>query len=451
MGADWPQFRGVRGMGLSADRDLPVEFGADQNVVWKTAVPPGHSSPIVAGGRIFLTAVDGDKLLTICLERKTGKMLWQREAPRPRKEGFQKTNGPASPTPVSDGKWVYVFFGDFGMMAYDLEGKEKWRQPMGPFNNVNGHGSSPIVAGNLLVLICDQDTDSYVVAMDKRTGKTVWKVERPEVTRGYATPAVYRPLQGGVEELIVPGAYQLASYELATGKKLWWVNGMAWQLKCVPVIDGDTIYINAWETGGDFETPPAILSWEQMLAKYDRNGDKEITLGEAPDQERWMQNNDLNFNKKIEARDWEFWILHRTAQNSVLAIAPAGRRGDLTKEVMWRYRKSLPNVPSPLLVNNTLFLVKDGGVVTTLDPKTGTVQKQGRVPNAIEQYWASPVAGDGKVYLVSQACKVSVLKAEPQWEVLQMNDLNDDCFATPVLLDGGIYLRTRSWLYFFRK
>lgn len=451
MGADWPQFRGVRGMGLSADRDLPVEFGADRNVVWKTAVPPGHSSPIVVGTRIFLSAVEGDKLLTICLERKTGKMLWQREAPRPRKEGFQKTNGPASPTPVSDGKWVYVFFGDFGMLAYDFEGKEKWRQPMGPFNNVNGHGASPIVAGNLLVLICDQDTDSYVVAMDKRTGKTVWKVERPEVTRGYATPAVYRPTKGGVEELIVPGAYQLASYELATGKKLWWVNGMAWQLKCVPVIDGDTIYINAWETGGDFETPPAILSWEQMLAKYDRNGDKEITLEEAPDQERWMQNNDLNFNKRIEARDWEFWILHRTAQNSVLAIAPAGRRGDLTKEVMWRYRKSLPNVPSPLLVNNTLFLVKDGGVVTTLDPKTGAVHKQGRVPNAIEQYWASPVGGDGKVYLVSQACKVSVLKAEPQWEVLQMNDLNDDCFATPVLLDGGIYLRTRSWLYFFRK
>lgn len=438
-------------MGLSEDRNLPAEFGVDKNVVWKATVPPGHSSPILIGPRIFLTAIEGETLVTICLDRKTGKPLWKKESPRPRREHFQKTNSPASPSPVSDGKLVYVFFGDFGMLAYDMDGNERWRQPMGPFNNANGHGSSPILAGDLLILICDQDTESYVIAMDKHTGGTVWKVERPEVTRGYATPAVYQPSKGGVKELIVPGAYQLISYELATGKKLWWVNGMAWQLKCVPIIEGDTIYINAWEIGGDFETPPAILTWEEMLAKYDKNGDHEITLAEAPDQERWMQNNDLNFNKKIEQRDWEFWILHRTAQNSVLAITPAGRRGDLTNEVMWRYRKSLPNVPSPLLVNNVLFLVKDGGVVTTLNPKTGSVYKQARVPDAIEQYWASPVSGDGKVYLVSQACKVSVLKAQPQWEVIRMNDLDDDCFATPALLDGGIYLRTRAWLYFFRN
>src|SRR5262245_8503872 len=116
-GADWPQFRGPQGTGLSADKRLPVELGPAKNVVWKTALPPGHSSPILVGSRIFLTAYECDKLFTICLDRATGKIQWRREAPRPRKENLQKTNSPASPSPVSDGKTVYVFFGDYGMLA----------------------------------------------------------------------------------------------------------------------------------------------------------------------------------------------------------------------------------------------------------------------------------------------------------------------------------------------
>lgn len=450
--ADWPQFRGPLGMGLSKDKNLPVEVGADKNVRWKTAVPPGHSSPILVGSRIFLTAHEGEALLTICLDRASGKELWRKEAPRPRKENFQKTNSPASPSPVSDGRTVYVFFGDYGMIAYGMNGEERWKLPMGPFNNANGHGSSPMLHGDLLVLLCDQDTDSFLIVLDKNTGKTRWKVERPEVTRGYATPAVYQPAKGGPKELIVPGAYQLISYELETGKKLWWVNGMAWQLKCVPIIDGDTIYINAWETGGDFEATPDVMTWEDLLKNYDKNGDQKVTPDEAPpNMKNWFANNDLNFNNAIEERDWAFWRLHRTVQNAISAIRPAGKRGDLTSEVLWRYRKSLPNTPSPLLYNDTLFLVKDGGVVTTLNPKNGEVYKQARVTGAIEQYWASPVGGDGKVYLLSSACKLSVLKAESQWEVLQVNDLDDTCFATPALVDGGIYLRTGHHLYFFKR
>lgn len=448
--ADWPQFRGPQGTGLTADKKLPVEIAKDRNAVWKTAVPAGHSSPILAGTRIFLTAYEGDKLFTICLDRSTGKVQWKREAPRPRVEGFQKTNSPTSPSPVTDGTIVYAFFGDFGVIAYGMDGEERWKLPLGPFNNANGHGSSPMLADNMLILLCDQDTNSYLLALDKKTGKQIWRVERPEVTRGYATPGVFTP-KNGPKELIVPGAYQLISYELKTGKKLWWVSGMAWQLKCVPIFDGDTIIINAWESGGDFDNAPEVLSWEAMLQKYDKDDDKIISVQEAPDMQRWMKDNDLNLDNRIDARDWEFWILHRTVQNSVSAIQPNGRRGDLTKHVIWRYRKSLPNVPSPLLINNTLFLVKDGGVVTTLNPKTGEVYKQARVPGAIEQYWASPVGGDGKVYLLSQACKLSVLSAEPQWEVLKVNDLDDDCFATPALVDGGIYLRTKNSLYFFKN
>src|ERR1043166_6671595 len=153
---DWTQFRGPNGSGIAESTKLPVEFGPERNVVWRTSLPPGHSSPVLTANRIFLTGVDRDKLLTVCLDRANGKILWKREAPRPRKEGMQETNSPASPSPVTDGSNVYVFFGDFGMISYSGERDERWRLPMGPFNNQNGHGSSPILAGGLLVLICDQ-------------------------------------------------------------------------------------------------------------------------------------------------------------------------------------------------------------------------------------------------------------------------------------------------------
>jgi len=149
---------------------------------------------------------------------------------------------------------VYVFFGDYGLIAYSYEGKERWRKPLGPFNNVNGHGSSPIVVDGLVVLLCDQDTDSYVLALDKATGHVRYRIERPEVTRSYSIPTVYRP-KNGPAELVIPGSYLVIAYDLATGEKLWWVRGMSWQQKSAAVVDGDIVYVCGWESGGDTVTP----------------------------------------------------------------------------------------------------------------------------------------------------------------------------------------------------
>ena len=188
-------------------------------------------------------------------------------SPRPRREQFQVTNTAASSSPATDGRSVYVFFGDLGLQAFDLDGKEQWRLPLGPFNNMNGHGTSPILEGDLLLLVCDQDAGSYMIAVDKNTGRTRWKVERPEITRGYATPAIFRPRAGPVE-VIVPGAYLLVAYAVETGEKLWWVRGMSWQPKSAPVISGDMIFAQSWETGGEAETPSETPTFEETLEKY---------------------------------------------------------------------------------------------------------------------------------------------------------------------------------------
>ena len=219
----------------------------------------------------------------------------------------------------------------------------------------------------------------------------------------------------------------------------------------MPVISGDTIYISTWETGGDFETPPSVDPWNIVEEKYDADKDGRLTPEEIlPIFKRGFYDYDLNKDGVLDAQEWEAYIRLRAAANSVMAIRPQGK-GDLSSQVMWRYRKSLPNIPSPLLYGGALFLVKDGGVVTTLNPKTGEVLKQSRIPGAIESYWSSPVAADGKVYMLSQGCKLSVLAGQPQWEVLKVNDLDDECFATPAIADQSLYVRTRSWLYCFRE
>src|SRR5215471_3335874 len=198
---DWSQFRGPNGTGVSAATGLPTEFGPDKNVVWKTTLPPGHSSPVLTRNRIFVTAHSAEKenhkLFVICLDRQTGKQIWQREVHRSQTGRLQTPNGPASPSPVTDGENVYVFFQEFGMVSYDGSGKERWKLPLGPFNIFFGFGSSPILVDNSVILSVDQDTPgSFLIAVDKNSGRVRWKVERPEVISGYSTPIVYQPKQG---------------------------------------------------------------------------------------------------------------------------------------------------------------------------------------------------------------------------------------------------------------
>ena len=447
--ADWTQFRGPNGSGVSPSKGLPEHFDLQTNVVWRTALPLGHSSPVFTTDHIFVTAFEGKTLLTICLDRASGQVLWRREAPRDREEPVEHTNGPASPSPVTDGGNVYVFFGDFGLLSYGPEGNERWRLPLGPFNNVNGHGSSPILADGRLVLICDQDTGSYLLTVDAASGRVLWKTMRPQYTRGYATPAVYRPKNGPVE-LIVPGSFEVASYAIETGEKLWWVRGMAWQLKSVPVIDRDRIFVSGWEIDGDQDKRGKTPEFATALAEYDKNHDGKLSPGEMPPSygSEWFADSDLDHDGYIDDREWLFYQARNAAENCLVAVRGGGH-GDVTKShVLWRYRRALPNTASPLFYEGVIYLVRDG-IVTSLNPENGAVFKQARLTGALGRYWSSPVAADGRIFVVSEDGKVVVLRAAPEWEILAINNLDEDTFATPAILDGRIYVRTRVALYCF--
>ena len=449
----WPSFRGPNGSGVSDAKRVPVEFGPSSNVGWKVAVPPGGSSPVIAGDRLFLTASDEGKLLTLAFDRRSGKLLWRAEVEAARTEPRHKLNSRASATPATDGASVYAFFPEFGLVSYDAKGRERWRVALGPFSNLHGMAASPLLHGDALYLVCDQDTDSFVLALDKNTGRTLWKVERLDVVHGFATPNIFQLRDGG-PQLIVPGSYQIVSYDAGTGRKLWSVHGLTWQVKTSAVVDGGVVYATGWAPGADAGQRSELPPFETALARADADGDKKLSNEELPPE--WKHGGswnfiDLNRDGKLDARDWTFYRSRRAAHNVTVAIKPAGASGDLTEShVLWKYDRSVPQVSSPLLYEGLLYTVKDGGILTALDAATGAVRKQARLQGALGNYYSSPIVADGRLYIAAETGKMAVVKPGPDWEVLAVNDLGEPCYATPAPADGDLYVRTSSTLYCFR-
>ena len=449
--ASWPQFRGPNASGVADDgQKLPAEIGPEQNVVWKTPLPPGHSSPAIQGDRVYLTGVRGQTLLTIALDRATGKVLWEAKAPHPASEEIHRIGSHAQPSPAADGEVVVSFFGSSGLLCYDPDGKLLWQRPMGPFKNNFGAGSSPILEGNWVILSQDHDTDSFLTAIDKRTGKTVWNTDRSEFPRGYATPVIWTV--AGKKQIVVVGTLRVIGYDFETGTEIWTVRGVARITNITPVVGADGIlYVAAWAPGGDDSDRIQVPAFDETTATQDANKNGTLELDEVPDgpQKQRFNQIDRDKNGHITKLEYDYMrqIFHN-AHNVMLAIRPGGT-GDITRShVLWTQNKQLPYVPSPLYYNGYVFMVKDGGILTCLDAKTGKPTKQGRVSGRAS-YFASPVAGDGKLYLLSQRGELTVVSAEPQWKELATARFDDDAYSTPAIAGGRIYLRAGGYLYCF--
>lgn len=446
---DWLQFRGPNGTGVADGPALPAQFGAKQNLAWKAAVPFGRSSPVVTADRVFLTASEGDKLVTLALDRKTGKLLWRRDVVRARHTPIYKANDAASPTPVSDGKNVIVFFAELGLISYGPDGSERWRLPLGPFSSFYGMAGSPVLAGNTLVLVADQRANSFILAVDARNGKVLWKKDRTNY-EGFSTPVVYTP-KNAPAQLVVLGSNTLDAYSLDKGERLWWVTKVGTYPKGVPALSGDMVYVN-----GEGADDPFLPPYEDSLKKYDKDNDQRIQYEEMkvePQMQEHFGWLDANSDGYIDRTEYDFVRTGTsTSGHGITAVRLGGNggSGDLTPtHVAWRLKKSYPNIPSLLVYRDVMYLMKEGGIVTSLNPATGEVLKMGRTPEALEEYYASPVAADGKIFMVSASCKVTVLKAGAQWEVLATNDLDEECWATPAIAGNSLIIRTRGALYSF--
>lgn len=414
--SNWPQWRGPNGQGVSVEKGLPVEWSNTKNVKWKTPIAGrGHSSPIVWGKKIFLTtALDGEaipgrtagvthRLLdgtdfvhpdavganlkhtfkVVCLDRDTGKILWERVAYEgPVHDSRHKKASFASSTPATDGKYVFAFFGTEGLYAYDYKGKLIWKQNLGKLGTASvGYGVSPILYQNLVIMQCDDSGgNSFMAAFDKKTGKEAWRAPR-KVDITWSTPVLVHTPKG--TELVAAAAEAIISYDPSTGKELWRHKGLESNAVPTPVVRDDLVVL----TSGS----PAKIA---LAIRAGGSGD---VTG--------------------------------------------------TSQLVWSYNKGTAYVPSPILYGDYIYLTTDRGLLTCLDVKTGKMVYEGaRVPKPTS-FQASPVAFEDKILLTSEEGDTYVIKAGPKHEVLRTNSLGEAVSASPAMADGKIFIRGDKNLY----
>lgn len=394
---NWPQWRGPSLNGVSEEKNLPVRWNKVENIAWKLALP-GHSAatPVIWGERVFLNVTDGEQLYLWCVDKKQGSLIWKKLLGG--KNIKLDKHNPSTPSPVTDGQHVYVLNGHGFLHGFDLAGHEIWQRQLekdyGRFGLGFGYASSPLLFEDSLYIqvlqVAEKNDPSYLLRIDKTTGKTLWKADFPltpsfKAAESYTTPTILK--RGSSVELIVNGSDHVTGHDLGTGKELWRVEGLisgkeAPRIASSPVVADGVIY--------------------------------------AP-----------------------------SAHRPLLALRGGGRGklGDAHR--LWSSRNG-PDVPSPVTDGQYFYIVNDKGIAHCLDAKTG---KEIWGPQRLKpgDYSASPVLADHKLYVINEEGLTTVLKAGPQFEVLAENSLDDQSLSSPAISDGQIFIRTARFLYCIGK
>jgi outer membrane protein assembly factor BamB len=482
---NWPQFRGPNGSGVANAFKPPVKIVTDR-AAWKTPLPPGKSSPVLWNGKVFLTGVESNRLATLALDAKSGTILWKKLAPAVRLESVHAANSVAASTPCVDGQGVYVYFGSYGLLCYDYDGRELWQKAITKPQSMYGVSTSPILHEQRLILVVDDDANlpdsklsrSKVMALDKATGELVWETPRPYNRGAWSTPMIWRHQHGA--DLVVLGNGRVYGYEPATGAERWYVSGFAREPIAVPVAGNGLLYVSVSMQGGrgDAELDPEPF-WKALLP-LDRNGDgrigrDEITenftfplrpelpltdpgfgfpLPTEPAKRKESQNKIFDWRDKNHDGFWtrEEFIADLTVgqgRPNLAALRPGGA-GDITaSHVSWTLRNGIPEIPSPIFHSGRLYLVRDGGVLSCVNAATGDVIYRERL-GADGQYMASSVLANEHLYLLSAKGVLTVVKAGDKFVIVHQANLQGSVSATPAMDHNSLYVRTDEAMLAFR-
>ena len=446
----WPTFRGPNSSGVSPEATPPIKIGPSNSVLWKLDVSWSPSSPCISGDHLLLNTFAENELRTQCYRLQDGKLEWSRGVQPEKLELYhRKESSPAATTVATDGQRVVSYFGSFGLVCYDLQGKELWRYRLPVALSPGGYGTatSPAIMENLVVISHDQDFSSSLLALDLISGKTVWETPRPNALGSFGTPILWQ--NNGTTEVVVPGSLCLKGYGLKTGKEDWVVRGTTSYSCTTPVTAEGLLFYAAWSDGKEDEPLPP---WEKFLEEHDKNKDGEVSLDEFDENSReYYRGYDINRDGKIDRNDWDqIRAAIAKGENVMVAVKPGGR-GDISKtHIAWKATRGLPYIASPLYYDGRIYLVKNGGMLSSLDAKTGQPFYLQERLGADGYYYSSPVAASGRIYLASQAGRVTVVKAGgDKPEILHQVDFGEPIYASPALAADKLYLRTRSQLYAF--
>ena len=462
---DWPQFRGPNCSGVSASQlPLPTKFSSTDHVQWAKTLGDGIGCPVIAAGRVFTSAMVDEKTVGLyAFDAASGEQIWMRSWPVGDVDEIHLTNSHAYSTPAADAERVYFYFTTLGMVSVDATtGADVWQQslPVPYFVFKWGAGMSPVLYKDLVLFAQDDDLRPALYAFDSKTGDLRWKVDRNDMAVNYSHPVICSTDYG--DEIVVAGTGLLIGYSPQSGERLWYAKTLLRNIKTTPVSHDGIVYISLQSKG--------IAS--QWLASIDQaetgNSDNKITrdevqafFGQRPVPEAFYQKTfdrgDIDKDDDLEGEELDIAFLapnnragaafnsETPADEYVLAVRGGGRGDVTTTHLLWKHQtKHTDHIVSPLVVNSRMFLVKEGGIATCFETSEGKpLYGPVRINNA-SNYFASPVYGDGKIFIASENGIMVVLQDGPQFKVLATNDMGDPILGSPAIADGALFIRTRK-------
>jgi len=468
----WPQFRGINGSGVAAETAIPPIILDSTTLAWRKELPKGVSSPVIWNDKLFVTGFNdsNNELSTICLDRKNGDILWSRAVKPDTVENSHSISSPAQSTAVTDGERIITYFGSCGLFCYDMQGQVLWKYPLACSNTIFGNGTSPVIAGDKLLLIRDFGPNPYLIALDKRTGGLVWKTHFKNPSRigdvGQSIPCLINNI------IIVHRAREVSGFSVKDGSLLWnfpiLTSGVS-----SPIVAGDKVIAACWYNLSEEDQRGKLPGFDELIKNYDKNQNGSISSSELPEDLVIYQRPEIKdvanttgtvksfigiFDKdddgEIVRQEWDAGLdmlkeyFYQPA--GLIALNPESS-GDLTDvSVLWRVVDNLPEVPSPIFYKNRVYMVKDGGIITCVDPANGKVIYKMSLGNR-GGYIASPIAANGFLYIFSYNGKLKILKAGDTFEIAGEYDFKDKIAATPAIIGNTIYIRTGKELIAYSK
>lgn len=466
--ADWPQFRGVNSSGVGSGSP-PIEFGPGKNELWKTALLPGHSSPCINENRIFITGFDKEAsaVVVICLSRADGEILWRESIVVDALEEGHPSFNPASSSPCCDDARVVAYFGSYGLICYDLDGKKRWDMPLPLAKSFGGNAASPMIVNDKVILYRGNYVDHYLLCLDKNTGDELWRVAQSEEFTGEmactACPII------ADNKLICHTARSVQAFDINTGESLW-VAKCATTATSTPILVDDEVIVAAWNKLGEPDLRPPFPSFEALVAKQDQNHDQLIQRKEFP--KIWIfhrpegseaamnggpvswKHANKNGNDSIDPQEWaktiaELEKFRAGYEIHGLIAIPLNSKGFVASDrVRTLITEGIPEVPSPVSDGTFVYLVKNGGLLSCVDVASGELIDRMRTRGTGTHY-ASPVIANERLYSFAGNGTVSVIDLKEPKRILAVNKIGARVYATPAIIDGVIYLRTPAAIHAF--
>ncbi len=469
----WLQFRGPNASGIApANADPPIVFSADTNLLWKTEILPGWSSPCIVDDKIFLTGYNkADSMLhTFAVNRENGEILWKDSVRLQRTYDLHPVNSYANPTVASDGKKVFAHLPGYGLIAYKPDGTKCWEFRHQPLGFSMAGASSPVVKDEVVLVNINSRGDTRIVALDSETGDSLWAVKDSlhikSLVGSCASPVVWGNL------LIMHQNMNVVAYNTLTGKAEWWLSTPTTGVS-TPVVYGDVMYLGSWTNFGEKSVNGINFTFNDLLRDYDKDKNQKLEQAEIPDtvmiysrpessgepmtdmsmnDDRFYRAFDRNKDLALDSLEWAAFLqmLQPYLEPHGMLALPVTGSGELSaSDILWKVTDNTPETPSPLVVGGNVFFIKNGGIITVINRETGEVVKKEKV-GAPGAYLSSPMFAGNRIYTCSYNGTVSVLSAD-DFSVLANNKLKEKIGASPVAVDDVLYIRTDKHLYAFRN